>query len=608
MFKKATVIILASSIISIPITGLAETATTYNKTTTTNENATSTTQTGWVQQDGKWYYFNPDGTVKKGWLQNNNNWYYFNSSGVMQTGWFSDGSTWYFFNSSGAMQTGWLLDGKNWYYLNSNGAMKTGWLLDNNNWYYLNSNGTMKTGWLLDGDKKYYLDQSGVLKSGWLQIDNKWYHFDNSGVLQTGFVTVNGKTYYFDNNGVMKTGWLQQGNNRYYFQNDGAMKTGWLLDNNNWYYLNSKGIMQTGWLQIDSTWYYLQNDGVMQTGWFSDGSAWYYLNSSGALQTGWSSINGSWYYLQSNGAMKTGWLQEGNTWYYLQSNGVMQTGFASINGTTYYFDNSGVWIPENDISATSYINLDLTYASNVTGAEIDADIKKYHPDSPLIGHGNDFVAAQAKHGVNALYLAAHAILESGYGQSEISYRKHNLFGLRAYDSDPFKYAKYLPTFGDSISYNANYVREKYLEASGPYFNGPTLQGMNVMYATDPDWSPKIAKIMERIKPFNKQDYLYAKKLPKNTSTLNVDALSSDIPYKTYSQGTTATAKLPAFYYVVPYPFDGIIKSQPVTENYQGTLAAGTPVFVYREDPNGWIEFSLTMTGEKYWALKTGLNM
>ena len=36
------------------------------------------------------------------------------------------------------------------------------------------------------------------------------------------------------------------------------------------------------------------------------------------------------------------------------------------------------------------------------GKEIDADIKKYQPDSPLIGHGNDFVAAQAQYGVNAL--------------------------------------------------------------------------------------------------------------------------------------------------------------------------------------------------------------
>ncbi|MRC19855.1 hypothetical protein GH866_30580, partial [Bacillus thuringiensis] len=109
-----------------------------------------------------------------------------------------------------------------------------------------------------------------------------------------------------------------------------------------------------------------------------------------------------------------------------------------------------------------------------TAQEIDSFIAKYHSDSPLVGHGQDFINAQNQYGVSAHYLAAHAILESGYGKSEIAYQKHNLFGLRAYDGDPFKYAKYLPSYGDSIAYNANYVRERYLEESGMYYNGPTL--------------------------------------------------------------------------------------------------------------------------------------
>ncbi len=112
--------------------------------------------------------------------------------------------------------------------------------------------------------------------------------------------------------------------------------------------------------------------------------------------------------------------------------------------------------------------------------------------------------------MNALYLAAHAILESGYGKSEIAYRKHNLFGLRAYDRDPFAYAKYLPSYGLSISYNADYVKKNYLEEGARYFKGYTLPAMNVMYSTDTAWAGKIANIMERIKPFNKADYQNAK--------------------------------------------------------------------------------------------------
>lgn len=270
---------------------------------------------------------------------------------------------------------------------------------------------------------------------------------------------------------------------------------------------------------------------------------------------------------------------------------------------------NGGSVPGEDIKNTSYLNLDLTLASDVTGQEIDSFIAKYHPNSPLVGHGQDFVTAQNEQGVNALYLAAHAILESGYGESEIAYRKHNLFGLRAYDRDPFLNAKYLPSYAASISYNANYVRERYLEEDGMYYNGPTLPGMNIKYASDPEWAGKIANLMERIKPFAETDYKNARKLPQNPTILDVDALSNEIPYKTYAAGATASVQVAAPYYHVPYPFDLKIKSEPnITENKVGTLTNPSNVIIYREDPNGWVEFSFENGGEKYWTLKSNLQM
>ncbi|EJV74891.1 S-layer homology domain-containing protein [Bacillus cereus] len=263
------------------------------------------------------------------------------------------------------------------------------------------------------------------------------------------------------------------------------------------------------------------------------------------------------------------------------------------------------------ITATSYEDLNLTVASKITAQEIDSFIAKYHSDSPLVGHGQDFINAENKYGVNAHYLAAHAILESGYGKSEIAYQKHNLFGLRAYDGDPFKYAKYLPTYGDSIAYNANYVRERYLEESGMYYNGPTLAGMNVKYASDKGWAKKIAGIMERIKPFHAEDYTYAKKIAKNPETLDVDALSNEIPYKMYADGSSSNVVSPADYYQVPYQFNLKIKSRSdvaVEENKVGTLTSGTNIIIYREDPNGWVEFSFEANGKKYWTLKSELSM
>ncbi|EJQ62203.1 S-layer homology domain-containing protein [Bacillus mycoides] len=257
----------------------------------------------------------------------------------------------------------------------------------------------------------------------------------------------------------------------------------------------------------------------------------------------------------------------------------------------------------------SYIDLDVTLPSNVTAQEIDNYIKRYHPDSPLVGVGQDFIKAQNEYGVNSLYLAAHAILESGYGKSEIAYRKHNLFGLRAYDWDPFAHAKYLPSYGLSISYNADYVRKNYLEQGAKYFKGYTLPAMNVMYSTDKEWAGKIANIMERIKPFNNKDYQNVKRLPKNPNTLNVDALGETIPYKDYAKDAKTTVQSVGSYYQVPFPFNNPIKSVPnVTQNEVGKLENGTKVNVYREDPNGWVEFSLENAPEKYWTLKKNLKL
>ncbi|WMW40654.1 S-layer homology domain-containing protein [Bacillus cereus] len=94
-------------------------------------------------------------------------------------------------------------------------------------------------------------------------------------------------------------------------------------------------------------------------------------------------------------------------------------------------------------------------------------------------------------------------------------------------------------------------------------------------------------------------------------TLDVDALSNEIPYKMYADGSSSNVVSSAAYYQVPYPFNLKIKSRPdvaVEENKVGTVTPGTTIFIYREDPNGWVEFSFEANGEKYWTLKNKLSM
>ena len=193
---------------------------------------------GWMQENGKWYYYRNGEKLTSYWLKSGGVWYYLDAEGVMATGWAKDGSKWYYFNSSGAMQTGWQkIDGK-WYYLNS--EMKTGWQFIGSKWYYLGSDGAMKTGWQKIDGKWYYLNSE--MKTGWQSIGGKWYYLGSNGAMQTGWQQIGGKWYYLGSNGAMQTGWIQLSGKWYYLNNSGVMVTGTQTINGKTYTFNSSGV------------------------------------------------------------------------------------------------------------------------------------------------------------------------------------------------------------------------------------------------------------------------------------------------------------------------------------------------------------------------------
>lgn len=185
--------------------------------------------TGWIYEDGNWYYLNklgnfgddsynplPIGEVAKGWTQDFHvtididrskpaPWYYLDpTTGIMQTGWQYLGNKWYYLRSSGAMATGWYQEGTTWYYLDQpNGDMKTGWQNLGNKWYYLRSSGAMVTGWVKDDSTWYDLNAgNGDMKTGWFQVNGRWYYAYSSGALAVN-TTVDG--YFVNYNGE----WVQ---------------------------------------------------------------------------------------------------------------------------------------------------------------------------------------------------------------------------------------------------------------------------------------------------------------------------------------------------------------------------------------------------------------
>ncbi|RSI85759.1 CAP domain-containing protein [Streptococcus mitis] len=102
----------------------------------------SSDQSGWVQSNGKWYFYE-SGDLKTGWVKTDGKWYYLDDLGVMQTGFVKVDGSWYYLSSSGAMFTGWYKENGTWYYLDEAGIMKTGWFKVGPHWYYAYDSGAL---------------------------------------------------------------------------------------------------------------------------------------------------------------------------------------------------------------------------------------------------------------------------------------------------------------------------------------------------------------------------------------------------------------------------------------------------------------------------------
>ena len=118
-----------------------------------------------------------------------------------------------------------------------------------------------------------------------------------------------------------------------------------------------------------------------------------------------------------------------------------------------------------------------------------------------------FYYIEEQYNINGLFVAAVAIHESGWGTSKISKDKYNLFGYGAYDSNPYNGAYEFSDYSENIDLIARVFVKYYLnpkgtsiyggeQASGKYYNGPTLTGVNTKYATDKNWANAVYKHME----------------------------------------------------------------------------------------------------------------
>ena len=174
----------------------------------------------------------------------------------------------------------------------------------------------------------------------------------------------------------------------------------------------------------------------------------------------------------------------------------MQDGqkYYSDDGINFYSDRS----LENFVG--SYYNyyqfVPLRSYTNIKASTINSYIKEGSNNSGvMLNTGNDFINNQNEYGVNAAIVAAMGIHESGWGKSNISNDKYNLFGWGAYDANT-KAATTYSSVSDCIASQMGDNLSNYLDVNCSCFYSQSLGnkggGFVTRYASDPYWSEQIA--------------------------------------------------------------------------------------------------------------------
>lgn len=262
--------------------------------------------------------------------------------------------------------------------------------------------------------------QGKMLKSTWEKGTKGMWYKHPDGTWATGWALIDGKWYYFDKDGWLQTGWKKlkwsKGEDWFFFDfKSGAMKTGWhklpWSKGENWFYFDGNGAMQTGWKWLTKDgktgWYYLEGSGAMHIGWIFDEGVWYYLGADGKMVTGWVTYKGKKCYLEpkSDRTHVQGQCYISRT--------------AVIDGKSYRFDKDGyaeeITASGGNITQVSGKLNDIAASRRQFVIDIANYVRRYAPQYGIKVYSP--VIAQAIH-------------ESGWGESKLSAKYHNYFGLK----------------------------------------------------------------------------------------------------------------------------------------------------------------------------------
>ena len=134
-------------------------------------------------------------------------------------------------------------------------------------------------------------------------------------------------------------------------------------------------------------------------------------------------------------------------------------------------------------------SLDVVHQSNITVAQL----QKVTKGTGLEGTEEAMVSAEINKGINVLFTIAVARLESQNGNSKIARDKNNLFGIHAFDYDPYHTAYSYSSKSECVESFADLVKNDYVNKGLD-----TPSKINPIYCTSDTWGYQVTTIMKEV--------------------------------------------------------------------------------------------------------------
>lgn len=136
---------------------------------------------------------------------------------------------------------------------------------------------------------------------------------------------------------------------------------------------------------------------------------------------------------------------------------------------------------------------DVSMTTNLVSEE---DLRTMLNGTALEHLADDFLELERQYGVNAIFVASIASVESGYGSSDIAKAYNNITSIMKGDGSPV----YFNNTRDCLEYTYKLLSKHYIDPTGNWYNGTDLYSINENYCPNDNyhWANTVSAVMDRL--------------------------------------------------------------------------------------------------------------